>query len=63
MYTTENYTSTSYRAKIFVFSDKYRKKKHTSKRIKQNGYMYTDKKSSFEKKVIHSDSIQHKRLH
>ena len=40
MYTTENYTSTFYRAKIFVFCDKYRKKKRTSKRIKQNGHMY-----------------------
>lgn len=40
---------------MFVFYDEYRKimstiKKRTSKRIKQNGYMYTDNKSSFEKK-------------
>ena len=49
--------STLYRAKIFVFYDKYRKimytiKKRTSKRLKQNGYMYTDNKSSFEKNIL-----------
>lgn len=42
---------------MFVFYDEYRKimstiKKRTSKRIKQNGYMYTNNKSSFEKKKI-----------
>ena len=42
----------------------YTIKKRTSKRIKQNGYMYTDNKSSCEKKyIIHLNSIQHKRLH
>ena len=45
--------------KIFVFYDKYRKimytiKKRTSKRTKQNGYMYTDNKSSCEKKIYYS---------